>query len=159
MPRKRIPSYRLHKPTSQAIVVIEGHTHYLGKHGSPASREKYDQMINRLVARRKDEEQKREISQQNAPYSWTVDQLAIAYREYAINYYKKNGQTTAEFDCIKVAMRYLTREYGTTLAAEFGPRKLRELRETLIAGKYAKPQRKMTRKFVNSSISRITRAF
>jgi hypothetical protein len=35
------PSYRHHKPSGQAIVTIDGHDYYLGKHGTPASRQKY----------------------------------------------------------------------------------------------------------------------
>jgi hypothetical protein len=34
MPRQpRIPSYRLHKPTGQAVVTIDGKDHYLALHG------------------------------------------------------------------------------------------------------------------------------
>jgi len=43
-PRKT-PAHRLHKPTNQAVVRIDGHDHYLGKHGSEASQEKYHRMI------------------------------------------------------------------------------------------------------------------
>lgn len=35
----RIPTYRLHKPTGQAVVTIGGRDHYLGAHDTPASRE------------------------------------------------------------------------------------------------------------------------
>ena len=30
-------SYRLHKPTGQAVVRIDGRDHYLGKHGTEVS--------------------------------------------------------------------------------------------------------------------------
>ena len=37
MPRKRghVPGYRLHKPSGQARVIIDGEHIYLGKYGSP----------------------------------------------------------------------------------------------------------------------------
>jgi hypothetical protein len=35
----RVPGYRLHKPTNQAIVVFRGKTFYLGRYGSIESRE------------------------------------------------------------------------------------------------------------------------
>ena len=35
-PRK-IPSYRLHKPTGQAVVRLDGRDYYLGRHGSDSS--------------------------------------------------------------------------------------------------------------------------
>ena len=38
----RTPSYRLHKPTQQAVVRIQGRDFYLGRYGTEASREKYD---------------------------------------------------------------------------------------------------------------------
>ena len=44
MPR-RIPSYRLHRPSGQAVVTLDGRDHYLGLYGTEASRRKYDQLI------------------------------------------------------------------------------------------------------------------
>ena len=45
---RRIPSYRLHKPSGQARVIIDRRHIYLGKYGSPQSWVKY----NRLIAER-----------------------------------------------------------------------------------------------------------
>ena len=45
MPKKNLPSYRLHKPTGQAICVLRGKTFYLGKHKSKESRAKYNELI------------------------------------------------------------------------------------------------------------------
>jgi hypothetical protein len=41
----RVPSYRLHKPTNQAIVVIRGRMFYLGRYGSTESRAEYTRII------------------------------------------------------------------------------------------------------------------
>lgn len=41
----RTPSYRLHKPTGQAVVTLNGRDRYLGKHGIPESRAEYDRLI------------------------------------------------------------------------------------------------------------------
>ncbi len=41
----RVPSYRLHKASGQALVTIRGKDHYLGKHDSEESRQKYDELI------------------------------------------------------------------------------------------------------------------
>ncbi len=38
-PPRQIPSSRLHKPTGQAVVRLNNHDRYLGKHGSEASHE------------------------------------------------------------------------------------------------------------------------
>ena len=47
MPRiTKNPSYRLHKPTGQAVVTLNGRDHYLGVDGTKISRERYDELIN-----------------------------------------------------------------------------------------------------------------
>ncbi len=38
---RRVPSYRLHKPSGQARVIINDEHIYLGRYGSDESREKY----------------------------------------------------------------------------------------------------------------------
>jgi hypothetical protein len=46
VPSLHTPSYRLHKPTGQAVVTLDRRAFYLGRHGSPESMAEY----NRLVA-------------------------------------------------------------------------------------------------------------
>ena len=41
----RIPKYRLHKASGQALVQIGGLRTYLGKHGTQESRERYRRLI------------------------------------------------------------------------------------------------------------------
>lgn len=41
----RVPKYRLHKATGQALVEIRGHRTYLGKYDSPSSHECSRQLI------------------------------------------------------------------------------------------------------------------
>jgi len=45
MPRKSVPSYRLHKPSGQARTIIDGRHIYLGKFNSPESRRKYVRLL------------------------------------------------------------------------------------------------------------------
>ncbi len=46
MPRpESIPSYRLRKPSGRARVILEGKQIYLGRFGSPESREVYARLI------------------------------------------------------------------------------------------------------------------
>jgi len=49
MPKRNIPSYRLHKASGQAFVELGGRRIYLGKHGSKASREEYERQIAEMV--------------------------------------------------------------------------------------------------------------
>ena len=47
MPRlsQSVPKYRKHKASGQAIVEINGRRHYLGPHGTKASKLEYDCLI------------------------------------------------------------------------------------------------------------------
>ena len=42
---RRIPAYQHHKATGQARVRINGKDHWLGKHGTPESHDRYDELI------------------------------------------------------------------------------------------------------------------
>ncbi len=46
----RVPKYRLHKGSGQALVQLNGHRIYLGKHGSEESREKYRRIVAEWLA-------------------------------------------------------------------------------------------------------------
>lgn len=46
----KVPSYRLHKPTNQAIVVIRGKMFYLGRYGSIDSHAEYNRLIAEWLA-------------------------------------------------------------------------------------------------------------
>ena len=47
---RRVPPYRHHKPSGQAVVTLSGHDHYPGRHDTPESRERYDALIARWLA-------------------------------------------------------------------------------------------------------------
>ena len=46
----RTPSYRLHKPSRQAVVTLSDRDHYLGPYGSPKSRSAYDRLVSEWLA-------------------------------------------------------------------------------------------------------------
>lgn len=50
--RRRIPSYRHHRPTGQAVVRLDGRDHYLGRFGTPESRQRYDRLIAEWITAR-----------------------------------------------------------------------------------------------------------
>ena len=43
--RKKKPSYSLHKPTGQAYARLNGKVVYLGKYGTPESKDRYDEVV------------------------------------------------------------------------------------------------------------------
>ncbi len=135
MPRgTRVPSYRLHKTTGQAIVTIQGRMYYLGKHGSLDSRAEYNRLIAEWLAQGAVAPPTRSASCSSAtPGDLTVVELIRQYWVHAEGYYRKNGEPTSEVDLIKLAMRPLRQLYGDTAARDFGPLALKAVRAKFVA--------------------------
>jgi len=143
MPKKRKPSYLLHKPTGQARTRINRKDHYLGAYGSPESRERYEDLLAEWYARNGDTTQ----------YKLTVDDLAILYVEHAESYYRKpSGEQTTEVTSIRHALRPLIREYGRCRVRDFGPRKLKRVRQSLIEAGHCRTN-------INRMVERMKRMF
>ncbi len=120
----RTPSYRLHRPSGQAVVTLNGHHIYLGTHGSPESRAEYD----RLLAEWLTNCRRLPTSVAVAGSDLTVNELAVAYLRYADSYYVKDGRPTSEQHNLRQAVRPLRQLYGHTLASAFGPLTLKAVR-------------------------------
>lgn len=152
MPRSlRIPSYRLHKPSGLAVVRLDGVDHYLGAHGTPASRELYERLVAEWLLNRK---QRLPAPQPVVPgeKQYTVNELFLAYWEFAKIYYRKNDLPTGEQQNIVHACRPLIALYGSTPAAEFGPLRLKAVRQEMI-------RLNLCRRVVNSRVNRVRRLF
>jgi integrase len=141
MKNGRIPGYRLHKPSGQAYVRLKSKVIYLGAHGSPESRSRYDEIISKW-----------RTGQIADRHSIAIDELALRYLEHAKQHYRKNGRETSEVSSIKAALRVLVATAGRGRARDFGPLKLQAVREEMIA-------RDWKRKSINNQIGRICRAF
>jgi integrase len=168
----RIPTYRLHQPTGQAVVTLAGKDHYLGKHGSPASRQAYDRLLAEYLASRA-----RSTSAAKPLADLTINELLVAYWDHVCTYYQKDGQPTSEPESIRQALRPLRRLYGETPARDFGPLALKAVRQAMIDHKiirryHAKdPQtgekvvkervvaHGLSRRHINKQIDRVKRAF
>ncbi|UCC30460.1 MAG: tyrosine-type recombinase/integrase [Phycisphaerales bacterium] len=141
----RPPSYRCHKGTGQAVVTLNGKDFYLGRHGSKASRDKYDAVIGEWLASGRQ-------SPVDAQSAITVTELVAAYWRFAQGYYRKNGAPTVELAKIKAAMRPLKRLYGGSPASEFGPVKLKAVRHEYVDAGHS-------RSYVNDTVGRLKRMF
>jgi integrase len=140
----RVPSYRHHKPTGQAVVTLSGQDIYLGKWNAKASRDAYDRLIGEWMANGRRLPQKCE--------NLTVAELVLRYWRFATSYYRKDGRLTGSIPPIRVALRLLRRLYGTSLAADIGPLALEAIQHKLIAaGK--------SRSTINELVAIIRRAF
>lgn len=129
-PSFRTPSYRLHKPTGQAVVTIGGRDFYLGPHGSPESRAEYDRLIAEWL-----HSGRRLPSTSAAPggrSDLTVNEMLLRFVEWAESYYVKGGKPTGEVTLIKYAIRPLRQLYGHTPAHAFGPLALKAARDEMI---------------------------
>ncbi len=93
----------------------------------------------------------------------TIAALVVKYDDFAQTYYVKNGVPTDEKYAIKAAVGHLVRLYGDTLAEDFGPKKLKAVRQEIIA-KGRKRKKKhtgepLTRKYINYRVACIVRMF
>jgi len=126
-PRKSVPSYPLHRQSGQAIVTLTDatgtrHDKLLGPYDSPASRQEYARVIavweasgRRLPAAK---------AGGGSP-DVTVNELILAYYQFAEGYYQKNGKPTTQLDRVKRSLKPVRKLYGHTLAKDFGPLSLK----------------------------------
>jgi integrase len=149
MPRQRkIPALRHHRPSGQASVRIDGKDHYLGKHGTPESRENYDRLIARWLTGRHEPVP----ASVPAARALTVSEMILAFYRHAEGYYRDQDGPTGELENLVVALRPLRKLYGSTPAAAFGPLALQVVRDEMIRSGLA-------RTTINARVHRIRRVF
>ena len=146
----RTPSYRLHKPSGQAVVTLLGRDYYLGKHGSPESEAEYRRVVAEWLAGG---------ATPPAPSQsgLSVSEILDRYWTYATVYYRqvdpdsgKSVHTPHQYR-VKKAIDAVRALYGHTEARRFGPVALQAIRSELV--------RKYARRQVNSLVGCIVRAF
>ena len=152
----KLPTYSLHAASGQARVWLNGKSHYLGPYGSPESRVKYGELLQKAGSGVPVDPVAPVSNTDSGP---TVNVIAAVYWEHAQTYYVKNGRQTAEVDCIKSAMGHLCTLYGHLLAKDFGPMALKAVRQRMIESKGKKSGKPLCRDFINKSIDRIRRIF
>ncbi|NNJ26479.1 tyrosine-type recombinase/integrase [Alienimonas chondri] len=172
MPRRsaKPPSYRLHKPSGQARVILAGEHIYLGKYGTPESKEAYARLIAERflapnatippdtpdadIAAARASGVSGVMRQSSATLQRpSVNALMVAYLDFAERYYSADGEPTQEFRDVKASLKPLRELYGRTPAAEFGPKRLKAVREHMIS------VQDISRKIVNNRINRVRRFF
>jgi len=158
MPRtSRPPAYRLHKARNLAVVTLAGKDHYLGAYGSPESHEAYARLIadwhasgRRLPAAQAGPAQ---ATSPPLPPQLTVNELILAFWEHAKKHYRHaDGTPTRELDNYRDALRPLRKLFGRAQAVEFGPLRLRAVREEMLRAD-------LCRKTINARVHRIRRVF
>ena len=144
----RAPKYRHYKPKDLALVVINGKQFYLGKFGSPESWDEHLRLVKGHQANLASPPAAKSPSS-----GCSISELILAFwEEHVRTYYVKNGRPTSERDNFKQALRLLRRNYGHTLARDFGPKGLKAVRQAMVEAGRSRP-------VVNKDINRIKRMF
>lgn len=138
----RIPKYRKHRGSGQAVVTINGRDYYLGVHGTTVSKRNYDQLIAEYLSTG-------HVCHNNG---LTVTELISLYWKYVKSYYVKDGEPTTEVERMRIALRALRKLYGNIPAREFSPLKLKTVREQFV-------ETGICRTSVNKQVERIRRMY
>ncbi len=125
----RIPKLRLHKPSGQAVVTLNGRDFYLGCYESEESRTEYKRLVAEWLG---SGHQVISASTNCGTSDLTFNELILAYLSHADSYYRKNGAPTTEAANIKLALRPLRQLYGVKSVKDFGPLALKVVRQSII---------------------------
>ena len=152
LPAFSVPKYRHYRPKNLGVVRLNGRDFYLGEFGSPASLEKYHRLLAEWLENgRRLPSTTAPVQQPEAP-ALSINEMLLQYWQFAEGYYRSGDRPTKELTCMEHAIRPLRRLYGLTPAAEFGPKALKAVRQSMIDAH-------ICRKQINSRINRIRRIF
>jgi integrase len=153
MPRSRVPSYRIHKPSGQAVVTIRAATCerrdvYLGAHNSPESRREYARILAELAT-----SPATSSTVVATGRRLSVDEVLLAFWLHAERHYRTpDGKPATEVEEIRRSILPQRKLYGHTPAAEFGPKALAAVRQEMICAGWC-------RALINRRMERIKRVF
>lgn len=141
---KGVPSYRLHRASGRAIVTLDGKDHYLGKHGSPESKDAYRKVLASHFA----------ATEKPAHELVTIAELIARRMAWAATWYKPmpNGKPSRQIGMIRNALVVLRDRYGSALADAFGPLHLQTVRQDMV-------DKGWSRRVVNQSVRVIVAMF
>lgn len=139
-----LPKYRKHRASGQAMVTLNGRDHYLGPHGTKASKREYDRLVAEWLAGG------RTLCVNTPEQQITTIELLAAYKRHAASYFGK-GPKSEYHHFVRVA-KLVGQLYGRHPAAEFGPMQFKAVRQKLIDGDGS-------RNYINSQMRRLNRAF
>jgi integrase len=153
-PAPRLPKYHHYKPKGLAVVRIDGRDIYLGKYGSPESREKYLRIISEWnLSGAVPGPEMAPTPSDPAHTPLTVSELILMFWKQGETYYRRaDGTPTGELDNYRLALRPLKALFGGTTARDFGPMSLKLVRQSMIDSG-------LSRGVVNRRIQRIVRLF
>lgn len=154
MPRRAsIPKYALHKASGQAVCYVNRKPKYLGPYNSPESRRKYGELLAELATAPSPA-----LAEVGAakPAPITVSGLILKFAQEELPRFSPSEQL-----CQRASLRVLRQFFGETLAADFGPLRLRTVREAMVSGDANQdpPRKPWSRQTVNRQCKRIQALF
>ena len=150
-PRPRVTAYRLHKSSGQAVVTIptasgNRRDYYLGIFGTPESRAEYARFLATLAAGHS-------VLPASGGLDITVNEVLLAFVTWSQGHYRhSDGTPTTEVTEVARCLKPVRQLFGTTLACEFGPKKLAAVRQHMIGLGWCQGA-------INQHVGRIKRAF
>jgi len=147
----KLPKYRLHKSSGQAVVEFGGKRHYLGRYGSPESKKAYDRIIREILLARDGQDAAPKVPAA-VKRRLTVDELVWHFLEWAEQYHSDEDGPTSEYSHFKYACDPLSEVAGDELAEDFGPARLKAVRQKMVTMGWA-------RVHVNRMVNRLRRVF
>jgi integrase len=142
MKRVRVPSYRHHKPTNQAVVTLSGRDHYLGSYGSQESRQQYARLLAEWEASNRSPTFGEPIE------TLTMAQVVMAFLDHAKPYY---GEDSTEYDHLRRCTKPISEMYANFPAKLFGPAEFKACRQWWMSD----PKR--TRQYINKLSAKLLR--
>jgi len=147
---QKVPKYRLHKPSGKAVVTINGRDYYLRIHDSQASKQAYSRLITEWQA-----------TGCSASFGLsrqvvTLAMLAADYLDHCQLYYPK--KYNSETESVRIAISYLE-DYLDCSARDFGPLRLKAVRQKICDSKNKRTGERQSRKYVNRLIGNLIRMF
>jgi integrase len=129
----RTPKYRHYKPKNLAVVRIDGHDIYLGRHGSDESWQKYWQIIAQWNLTGAVPTLEATAPAEPAITPLTIAELVLMFEKHAEVYYRRaDGTPTGELENYRNAFKTLKEMFGDTPATDFGPMRLKLVRQRMI---------------------------
>src|SRR5947209_8625110 len=129
----KIPSYRLHKQSGQAVVTLTDglggrRDVLLGKYGTAESRQQYARVLAEWEANGRRLQPAAEQVQ-----GVSVNELLLAFWQHAERHDRReDGTPTNELSEFRASLKPLKELYGAQPAADFGPLKLKAVRQKMI---------------------------
>jgi integrase len=155
--RPGVPAYLRHKASGQAITVVrtgDGRRRqiYLGPHDSPESHRRYREVLAGYLDPSRSHHDAPEASA--VPGNGiTVADVVARFLAWADRYYRKaDGAPSREFPNYVAASRFLLKVYRDEPADEFGPLKLKQVRDLMVEHGWARSP-------INKQVGRLKRVF